>query len=319
MSSRLQLAIIEGQATIRERELEVGRLVLRAARAGDPFLVRRALKAVGELEAGPARRALRHAVEGLADLSEAGAKNNDAVARGLLGYGAVLERHGVHEGAEEVYRAVLDGSPEDARMMLHVARAARKAGRREEALELYRRAGQQCGSDVHMRLLVGIGEALLAESPEAALTEVLHAARRADANVAVAVAREERARLRVAARGGGALRDLASAALRYRDPQDRVRVLYRLAELLTARGDLPAAREALLAAQDAGTSAQRGHTVQRLRTVARALGDELELRRSRGQGSGSLVTLAPAGARRRSAMLSSRTPRIRRLRDILTR
>jgi hypothetical protein len=99
-----------------------------------------------------------------------------------------------------------------------------------------------------MQLLVRIGEALVSDAPEPALTAVIRAARQARNRVAVAIAREERALLRIRTRrSAAALRDLLFAAARYRDVQDRLRVLHRAAELLSARGDLLAAREVLLA------------------------------------------------------------------------
>jgi hypothetical protein len=204
-------------------------------------------------------------------------------------------------------------------MALHAARAARKANRREAALELYRRAADGAQSNTRMQLMVAIGEALVSMEPERKLGAVLRRARAVGDRIAVAIAREERACIRArATRTTAALRDLMSAAVRYTETQDRIRVLHRMGDLLTARGELMAAREALLAAVDlaAGTT-QRPHTVQRLRTVARALGDDLGVRRTRGQGSASLVMLAPV-TRRAATALSPTLPRVQRLRDTLT-
>jgi tetratricopeptide (TPR) repeat protein len=292
--------------TLRERELETGGLVLRAATAGDAFLVRRAASAVTDLEPSTARRALRRAVEGLVD-GEAG-----ALRTGLTAYGAALEQRGLHERATDVYRTAMRLWPGEAAMTLHAARAARRSGCRDEALLLYRQAGRECGGDTYMMLLVRIGEALVSEQPAEALTAVLRAARQAGNADAVAIAREERARLVPACQ---AVRDLAVAAARYPDRTDRVRVLHRMAELMTAHGDLLGAREVLLAALDQAGPAHRGHSVQRLRTVARVLGDELELRRSRGRGVGDgPVMLAPS---RRQAPARSAAPRLRRWRSLL--
>jgi hypothetical protein len=296
-------------ASVRERELDAGRLVVRAVMSGHPWLLRRARGVVSDLESGPARRPLRLAVERAVDAPGFG----EEVCAGVLGYAAVLERHGEYVEAEDVYAAVLRQRPSDSCVALHAARAARKAGRREAALRMYRHAGEHAGGDAHMQLLVRIGEALVAEAPESALTSVISTARRADNRVALAIAREERALLRIRARRSrAALRDLLVAAVRYRDVQDRVRVLHHAAELLSSRGDLLAAREVLLAARDIGGAAQRAHTVQRLRTVARALGDDLELRRTRGQGSPGIVTLAPV---RRAVHSSALLRRIRFVRD----
>jgi tetratricopeptide (TPR) repeat protein len=307
----LQPVKADRSATVRERELEVGALVLRAVAVRDAFLVRRAAVAVGELAASPARRALLRAADGLA------AADDRAVEAGLLGYAAVLERHGVQDAAETAYRAVLALRPGSAVVTLHTARAARKAGRREEALALYRNAAEQAGGDAHMRRLAQIGEALIAEEPLQALGAALACARRARDGEAVAIVREERARLHVAARRTGpAIRDLRAAALRYTDRSDRMRVLHRLADLFTARGDLLAAREVLLVALQHVSEAQRGLTVQRLRTVARSLGDELALRRTRGRATTSLVSLAPLPARVRPATASAASS-LQRWRELL--
>ena len=104
------------------------------------------------------------------------------VAAGLIAYGAVLERHGEHEAAYEVYRTAqpLSGDPCAA---MHVARAARRSGRREEALELYRRVDSEC-DDSHVRLLVRIGEALVSGDPLRSLTAAIAAARRSHLRVA---------------------------------------------------------------------------------------------------------------------------------------
>jgi tetratricopeptide (TPR) repeat protein len=306
----LQLDETRAPASVRERELEVGALVLRAVRERDGFVVRRAVAAVAELEPGPVRRALRRAAEGLSE------GENTALLSGLLSYGAVLERHGVYDEAASVYSAVMAARPTDACATLHAARAARKAGRRDDALALYRRAADQAVGDPRLLLVVRVGAALVSEAPEAVLTAVLRDARRGGHGEAVAIAREERARLRVSARRtGAALRDLAAAAARYPDRIDRVRVLQRMAELLSARGDLLAARESLLAALEQADTAQRAHTVQRLRTIARAMGDELELRRSRGQGAAAITTLTPVPSRRVAAA-ESLAPRIRRWRSL---
>jgi tetratricopeptide (TPR) repeat protein len=296
--------------SVRERELEVGRLVLRAVSGRDAFLTRRASAAVAALDGSAARRALRRVVRALAEADDR------AVRAALPSYGATLEQHGAHEAAAEVYELAMRLWPGDAAATLHAARAARRSGRRDDALRLYRRAGQECAGDPHMSLLVRIGEALVSKQPLESLTAVVRDARRAADRDALAIAREERARLASRERNGLAVRDLAAAAGRYSDRTDRVRVLHLLAELLSGRGDLLGAREALLAAAEQAGATHRGHSVQRLRTVARSLGDELELRRSRGQAAAGPVTLAPArrpGSRGRSA-----APRLGWLRSLLS-
>lgn len=292
---------------MRERELEVGRVVLRAVSARHPFLLRRAEGDATALEGGPARRPLRRAVECAQDGDASGA------VAGLLGYGSVLERHGEYVEAETVYRAAMALDESDSCLALHAARAARKAGRRDAAMALYRHAGEKSAGNARMQLLVRIGEALVSSDPEGRLSRVLAAARREGLRDVVAIAREERALVRLyARRRHAAVRDLLRAAAGFRDSQDRVRVLHRLADLLSASGDLHAARETLHAALDIATEAQRAHTVQRLRTVARAAGDEVAMRRTRGQGATAMVTLAPA----RAAGGRSVARHVRRLRDI---
>lgn len=276
-------------ASVRERELETGRLMLRAATNGDGFLVRRAAEAAAALEASPARRALVRCAHALSDGGD--------VASGLTAYGAVLERHGEHDAAYEVYLTCLPLTT-DRCAGLHVARSARRSGRREEALAMYRRLGTEC-DDGHVQLLARIGEALVSPDPLDALTTTLQAARAAKDAEAVALAREERARYQLAARRiDRALRDLAAAATRFRNPVDRVRVLHRMAELLSARGDLDAAREVLLTTLEIVDDRARAHTVQRLRTIARSMGDQLELRRTRGRGNATLTTLGTMSSRR---------------------
>jgi tetratricopeptide (TPR) repeat protein len=304
----------EAAASVRERELEVGRLVVRAAADRDAFLLRRAADATAGLDAGPARRALRRAVQALQE-------EDGASLRLALGmYGGTLERHGAHDAASEVYEAAMRLWPGEAELTLHAARAARRSGRREAALALYRQAGRECRGNAHMFLLVRIGEALVSEHPADLLTAVIQAARRMGDADAVAVAREERSRhLLAAGRRGAALRDLASAAGRYTDGIDRVRVLHRMSELLIASGDLPGAREVLLAAVDQAAPAHRGHGVQRLRTVARALGDELELRRSRGRSAAGPVSLTPSASLLGRPAGRSMAPRLRRWCSLLER
>jgi tetratricopeptide (TPR) repeat protein len=274
---------------MRERELEAGRVIVRAVITAQPFLLRRAAVALSGLDGSPARRPLRHAAHAALD------GDGEAALGGLVGYGALLERHGEFAEAEAVYASVLPLRTGDPCVALHAARAARKAGHMDAALAFYREAGERAGGNAEMAFMIGIGEALVSPDPEAGLTAIIGRARQARSRDVVAVALEERARLRSAGRRSpAAIRDLVHAAARFRDRQDRVRVLHRLGELLSARGDLPAAREALLAALDITAESHRPHTVQRLRTVARAMGDDVGLRRTRGQGTASLVCLAPA-------------------------
>jgi hypothetical protein len=95
----LPLLVLEhdaGTASLRERELATGRLVLRALVEGDPFRTRRAQAAVLSLDNSPARKALARIADGLLN------ENPGQVEVGLLGYGAALERHGEYDAALEV-------------------------------------------------------------------------------------------------------------------------------------------------------------------------------------------------------------------------
>ncbi len=298
-------------ASLRQRELEAGGLVLRAARSGDGFLARRAARDARALGAGPARRALVHTVDALAD----GAHHN--VRRGLVAYGAVLERHGLHADAAQVYGAVLSMFGDDASVALHAGRATRRSGDRATAMRLYGVAAAHARGDETLELLAAIGVALVAEGPIEALAPIVRDARRARRWEAYAIAREERARLsRSSGHSAGAARDLFAALRRYTDRQDRVRVLHALADLVSSRGDLTGAREALLIALDVAHPSMRVHTIHFLRALARTMGDDLELRRSRGSGAPAMVMVMPPKGRLASAVPSI-APRLARLRASL--
>ena len=77
-----------------------------------------------------------------------------------------------------------------------------------------------------------------------------------------------------------------------------------------------AAREVLLTALDIVDDRTRAHTVQRLRTIARSMGDELELRRTRGRGNATITTLGTMSSRR-VPLSESRVDRLRRRRAAL--
>lgn len=289
--TKLSVTVATAPASLRQRELEAGRLVLRAARSGDAFLTRRAAQEARALGAGPARRALVHTVDAL----EAG--DGDA-RRGMVAYGAVLERHGLHADAAQVYGAVLSMFGDDASVALHAGRATRRSGDRTAAMRLYGVAAAQARGDETLELMAAIGVALIAEDPVTALTPIVREARRARRWEAYAIAREERARLnRSAGRSASAVRDLFAALRRYTDRQDRVRVLHALADVLSSRGDLTGAREALLIALDVARPSMRVHTIHFLRALARTMGDDLELRRSRGNGAPAMVMILPPKAR----------------------
>jgi hypothetical protein len=170
--------------------------------------------------------------------------------------------------------------------------------------------------DARLARFSALGEALLAELPVEALAEVLADSLAAGDREATAVALEERARLlRRDGRGGDAVLDLMDAARTYEDRRDRVRVAHALSDLLLARGDLAAAREAVAAAADLAGAADIQHSVQRLRAIARAEGDELGLRRWPSVGPSPLTTLMPVRRTAGGGPAASLAPALRRWRD----
>ncbi|MFP4623053.1 MAG: tetratricopeptide repeat protein [Gemmatimonadota bacterium] len=298
------------------RELEAGRLVERAVLAslvdgaGSGFVAERARREVGALERGPVRRALAMAVEGL-DVADRG-----RVSHALVCYGGVLEERRRRLEAVEAFEAALDVDPESPELMLHAARAHRKAGNREAALALYRRV--RLRGDARLRRFSEVGEALLDEFPDEALSRVLAEAESAGDEEAAGVALEERARLRRRGRTADAIEDYQAAALAYGDRGDRLRVTHALADVLLGCGDLAAAREALLGAVELADEGSRPHAVHRLRSVLRAQGDEVGLRRWRSTGASSLVSLMPAPRAASDACESStRAAAVREWREAL--
>lgn len=311
-----------GATAARARELEAGRLVARAVRArlaaADDtgtctwFLVERARRDVGGLERSGVRQSLGRAVEAISPEAEV---DEGELRDSLVVFGGILERHHQYEAAADAYALAREARPECAESMLHCARAERKAGRRDRALALYGRVRER--GDGRLMLYAHLGEALLAEDVEEGLGRVLDEAEaRGDGEVA-AVVLEERARVRRGlGRSAEAVEDLASAGLRYTDVRDRLRVAHSLADALLAAGDAEAAREALHAAVDLAVPEDRDHAPQRLRAIARAMGDEVGLRRYPPSRTSSLVSLMPT---RRSATGPSNSvaPRIRSWRDAL--
>ena len=305
-------------ASVRTRELETGRLLERATRArledgqGARFLVARAHADVRGLDAGSARHALARAVEAL----EGEAPDRGELAGALVCWGGVLEAHHELEDAVRAFEAALAARPDALDVMLHAARAHRKAGNREAARALYGQVRER--GDGRLGRFSRLGEALLGDSPESALAVVIAEADAAAEREVAAVALEERARLRRAAgRTPECVADYAAAGLRYEERRDRLRVAHVLADVLLASGDTEAAREALGAALElAASAAERRHAVQRLRTLARLQGDELGLRRYPPEGPAPLVSLMPA--RRAAAReAESMAPALRAWRDAL--
>jgi hypothetical protein len=304
----------------RDHEIEAGRLVLRvAAGAGmadagatpaAAFLWRRAVAAVSALGEGPARYTLGRVL----DVLEHGA-GADEVTRALVCWGGVLERHRVLGAAAEVYEAAFALAPRDAELALHAARARRLMGERAAAAAHYARVRVLAGAgplSSHARL----GEALLEEDPVAALGDVVAGAVETGEREVAAVALEERARLKRRDGSPDAVADYMEAALLYTEASDRVRVAHALADLLLAKHDAAGAREALVAGLDVCLPAHRPHVVSRLRSVARAQGDQLGLRRWPSAGPSQLVSLAPVRAA--GPARPSSAPLLREWRDRLT-
>jgi tetratricopeptide (TPR) repeat protein len=313
----LQL-ISEATAGARGRGAATVALVLRAVEhvlAGGErggFLRRRAEREVAELS-GAERAHLARLL--LLVESPAGAGDGPLCEALVdLAYGLETARRLPEaEAVMEVARAVAPGSAEVA---LHAGRVARRQRKRERALELYRAARDLDGEGGAIARLARVGEAVVSDDPEAGLGEALRGARAAEDGEAVAVALEERARLR-RARGDrrGAGLDLCRAALRYADPVDRARVAHQLADLYVAGDDPHAAREALLLALAVGDASQREHARGRLHAVSRDLGDRVGTRRWRSLRPPPLVSLS---ARPRVPVERSEAPRLARWRQRIT-
>lgn len=283
----------------RERELETGRLVERAVRArlggepGAPFLVARARADAERMEASGARQALLRAVEAISQP----VPDRKALSCALAAWGGVLERHHHWRAAVAAFETALAARPRDPELMLHAARAHRKAGDRDAALALYGKVLRRGGG--RLARFSRLGEALLGRAPEDGLARVLGEAEAARDQEVAAVALEERARLR---RDAGRIRDAVAdytrAALRYEDRRDRLRIAHTLTDALLACGDVAAAREALGAALELSTREERPQALQRLRALARSAGDELGMRRYPASGPTPLVSLMPSRAAR---------------------
>ncbi len=272
------------------------------------FLRRRAEREVEALrgtERAPLTRLLL-----LADAGAAG--TGEPLRDALVDLACELEETRRLAEAEAVLEIARVVSPGDAGVALHAGRVARKEGKRERALGLYRvaRALDDAGG---IARLARVGEAVVSADAEAGLGEVVRGARADGDAEAMAVALEERARVR-RARGErrGAARDLCRAVLRFADPVDRARVAHQLADLYVAGDDPRAAREALLLALAVGDASQREHARGRLHAVSRDLGDQVGMRRWRGANRPPLVSLS---ARPRARVARSDAPRLARWRE----
>jgi tetratricopeptide (TPR) repeat protein len=276
-------------------------------RDAEGFLRRRAEREVEGMQG--AERALLTRLLLLADsLPGAGEALGDA----LVDLAYELERTRRLAEAEAVLEIARAASPRDAGVALHAGRVARKEGKRDRALGLYRAARDLDDAGAIARL-ARVGEAVVSAEPEAGLGAVVHASRADRDAEAMAVALEERSRLR-RARGErrGAARDLCRAVVRFTDPVDRARVAHQLADLYVAGDDPRAAREALLLALAVGDASQREHARGRLHAVSRDLGDQVGMRRWRGATRPPLVSLS---ARPRARAAHSDAQRLARWRE----
>jgi len=265
--------------------LELVRRAVREARDGDPaasFTLRRAeLELAGAQSAAPLRRVLSRVRESL----DAGDAFADQVSDVLVRSGGTLERRRSFEAAQGLYELATELRPLCAKTALHAARAAREAGDPEAARAHYARV---IALDDGGRLarLARMGEAILEGAGERLLSrEIRHAVLAGDEEMA-GVGLEARALLRCGSlRCREAIRDLCACALRYPDPDDRARVVERLAGLLLDEGDLQGAREALLLLHEIGDGAQRALAVERLYRVSERLGDRVGVYRWRGRNA----------------------------------
>ena len=298
---------------------ETGALVLRAVRlalegkTGAAFLWRRAWDEVGRLDTGDERRRLAKLLHVVAEPTSVEWPSMAAL---LAAHAAACEgRRWLEEAAEALRLAVwVDPTSPDA--ALRAARVERLRGRREEAARLYARVRELDDGSGEWARLAMIGDALLQDDPEQALSRAMRVAVRAGDSEAAAVALEERAEARLASGNeAGAVRDLCVSALRYGRGPDRARVSHRLADLLASRGDRAGVREALLAALATGDEAQRAYATNRLHDQARLDGDDLGVRRWR-QTAAPLVSLAPARSASHAAAggRQTRAPQLRRWR-----
>lgn len=287
-----------------------GALVLRAlalrcsGAVGATFVLARAGQEVGALPAGPERRALRRLLQlsesGVSPQRRPGAGVSGAVlsapatmASALLAYAAELERTDRLRAASVVLALAREARPEDPVLALHAGRIARKLGETDRARAYY---GEVRGLDApcgRFARLAGIGEALVSEHPASELGCAIRDAVQAGDAEAVAIGLEERAR--VLAKSGeyrAAQRDLVAAALRCTDPDDRARVLHRLADIATDLEDARLAREVLLLALGVGSALQRTRARGRLYDLSVELGDELGQRRWRPAEQGARASHA---------------------------
>lgn len=312
-SERLE-GIAERSAGERGSRTAAGALVLRALEAsledaaGAEFLLARAAREVEALGRGSERRALVALVEAIAG-------DPSVLPSALVRYAGALESVGRVAEADVVVTVAGGLAPEDAEVLLHAGRLARKVGDAERARRCYRRAAERDRTGGRLARLALLGEALVSERAEADLGRAIRHALRAGDAEAAAIGLEERARIR--REGGdaaGAARDLAVAVLRHPDDIDRGRAAHLLADVGVATGDPLAAREALIAALAVGDDDQKRHARARLHGLSRDLGDRLGMRRWRSSAPPPLVAMGLYARPRRAAV--SAAPRLARWRRL---
>lgn len=308
MSSTLRLLPTDARGPAgTEPDRAVGELVLRVARARPAAEATEADASATAPELGPAgflARRARLAVQGVVDergrrlLARVlethldGGVQPDARTCALLGWAGYLESRGRLAEAARVLDLATDRRPRDPGLALHAARVARKSGDRTAALALYERVRDLDDGRGHLERMASVGCALLASDPIRALGRAIRRAVLADDGEAAAVAQEARARARRESGDmDGAIRDFVVAAARFEDPADVGRIGHALADLFTSRGDVAAARHALLETERRGHPEQVRRARSRLFAQARALGDEVGMRRWAEAGPTSLVSI----------------------------
>ena len=270
------------------------RFILKCVCRGEcpnPFLARRAMKMLDDLEDGDDRRLLGRALDDRYTPTEQ--------ACALMGWAARQESRSRFQDADAALDAAGELTPEDPAVYLHKARIARKEGRVEEARRLYEKVRLQVGDDgLPLARMAKLGVALTAPDDQRGISTVLRECVRDGDQESAGVAHESRAATRAAAGDlSGAMRDLLLAAARYPDPLDRGRMAHRAADLLISAGDVAAARVVLEAVESVGTSRQTDWARSRLHQLALAQGDQLGARRWADAGSPGLVTLVSRGRR----------------------
>lgn len=308
--------IAQGTAGERSRRAGIVALVLRAVEglvgedplaAGACVFVRR--RAEGEVE-GIESAGERSMLSRL--LISAEARDAAHLAGLLVAYACELESARRLPEADAVMTLAMTLAPGSAEVALHAGRMARMQGDRTRALELYRMA-RTLDNTGSIGRLAAVGEAVVSDDAERALSRVMRSALTARDSEAAAVALEERAQLRRAAgRRAAAVRDLCTAAGRFPDAVDRARVAHAVADLCIAGNDGAAAREALLVALEVGDASQREHAMSRLHTVSRDLGDRIGMRRWRSFERPALVSLS---ARPAAPAASTLAPVLERWRE----